>query len=268
MKHLQLNLLALTLVLLVLSACNKATYITPDKAQLDFTIEGGEENVIVSTDGSWEIKACPEWVTTELQENTLVVKVPHNDTGDMRRGNIVLASGDVRATIAVKQMTLCTHITPESDTMEFDKTGGTQTMNIDTDGALQVTTPEGFTARYAGGVLTVTTSANEGGKRSGQITLTADGQTATIAVTQAGNICPKCNGTGKVKCAKCGGRGYTSDYARHGGEERGCTGCGGSGYRYYSDGWADMSFTPSYENHGFRKGSGKVPCPECGGSGS
>lgn len=240
--------------LMVLCACNRATFITPDKSQVEFTLAGGEENVSISSDGSWDITECPEWVTTEVQDSTLVVKVPVNNTGAIREGNIVLASGEVTVTIAVKQMTKCTHITPETNAVEIDKDGGAKTVNIDTDGALQVTATDGFSAAYAGGVLTVSADANEGGKRSGEITLIADEQIVTINVTQAGNICPTCNGTGKVRCSKCGGKGYYVQYHDDEDIEFGCEKCGGTG----------SSWGESY----FSKGSGKMKCPTCGGSGS
>lgn len=41
--------------LLVLTACGGATFITPDKDSVNFTIEGGEESINISADGSWEI---------------------------------------------------------------------------------------------------------------------------------------------------------------------------------------------------------------------
>lgn len=252
----KLSFLFSLVTLVVLCACNHATFITPALSQLDFTLEGGDESVSVSSDGSWEVKECPEWVTTEIQDSTLMVKVPANVSGSEREGNIVLASGDVTATIAVKQVSKCTHITPETDAVELDKDGGTKTVNIDTDGAPQVTAPEGFTAEYASGVLTVSADANEGGKRSGEITLAAYEQTATIKVSQAGNICPTCNGTGKVRCKKCGGKGWY--YYPESSMIDGCERCGGSGEV------EDLGNGPV----GVRKGSGKMTCPTCGGSGS
>ncbi len=92
------------------------------------------------------------------------------------------------------------------------------------------------------------TKANNGGKRSGKVTLKADEQTATIAVSQAGNICPTCNGKGKVKCTKCHGRGLITEYNND--NPSCCTKCGGSGNMY-----------------GGRRGSGRMTCPTCGGDG-
>ena len=50
------------MALLVLTSCGGATVINTDKNAVDFTIEGGENTVSVSADGSWKVAECPEWV--------------------------------------------------------------------------------------------------------------------------------------------------------------------------------------------------------------
>ncbi len=247
--------------LLVLTACGGATVINPEKNAVDFTIEGGEEKVDVKADGTWNVKECPEWVTAEIQDSILVIKTARNETGAVREGDIVLAGkGQVQAAIKVTQAAKCTRINPETDKVEFEKEGGTQTVRIDTDGSPQVEAPEGFTATYAGGVLTINAPANEEGAKNGEIKLTGDDQSATIAVTQKGNICPKCNGTGKVKCSKCGGQGeYFSEAYM---SVFGCSKCGGGGQLEKPG-----SSEEDWYDYGFHKGSGKMKCPQCGGSG-
>lgn len=254
--------------LLVLTACGGATVITPMSEAVDFTIEGGENRVDVKADGSWKVKECPEWVKTEIQDSVLVITTARNETGAVRTGSIVLSGkGEAQAQIKVTQAAKCTHITPGIDNVEFDKEGGTQTVNIDTDGALQVEAPEGFTASYASGVLTINAAANDGQARSGEIRLADGDQSATIAVSQKGNVCPKCNGSGTVKCSKCGGKGYT--VKRESGDSGwydeiyyfnsyyGCKKCGGSGFKTDN----------GYPNEHLVKGSGRMTCPDCGGSG-
>ncbi|MBR2146027.1 MAG: BACON domain-containing protein, partial [Muribaculaceae bacterium] len=131
------------MALLVLTACGGATVINPDKNAVDFTIEGGENTVSVSADGSWKVAECPEWVTTDIQDSTLVIKTARNETGAVREGNIVLTGKEnVQAVVKVTQASRCTHITPATDKVEFEKEGGTQTVNIDTDGSPQVEAPE------------------------------------------------------------------------------------------------------------------------------
>ena len=254
--------------LLMLMACNGATFVNPEKASVDFTIDGGEENVTVTADGSWGVDVCPEWVKTDTHDGTLVIKTERNETGAVRSGDIVLKGKDnVQAIIKVTQYSKCTHITPASDKVEFEKEGGTQTINIDTDGAIQVEAPEGFTASFAGGVLTVTAPANEESAKRGEIKLTSDNQSVTIFASQAGNVCPTCGGSGTVNCSKCGGKGYTVkretgdsgwyDEVYHFNSYYGCKKCGGSGYKT----------DEGYANEHMTKGSGKMTCPDCGGSG-
>ena len=253
--------------LLVLTACNSATFINPDKTAVDFTIDGGEESVTVSADGSWGVDVCPDWVKTDINDGVLVIKVSRNETSAVRSGEIILkGKGDVVASIKVTQYAKCTHITPASDKVEFGKEGGTQTINIDTDGVLQVQAPDGFSASYAGGVLTVTAPANEEGAKRGEIKLSGDNQSVSIFASQEGNVCPKCGGSGTIACSKCGGKGYThkvvyGEYGERYDEYYGCKKCGGYGAEY-SDGLLDAN-----TENGYGKGSGKMTCPDCGGSG-
>ena len=240
--------------LFVLTACNGATSITPDKDAVDFTLEGGEESVNISADGSWDVAECPSWVKADAQENDLIINVSRNETGSLREGIIIISSGHLQEKITVKQAAKCTHITPETDKVEFEKEGGTQTVNIDTDGLPQVEAPEGFTATYAAGVLTINTSANEDKGKSGEIKLSCEDQSATIVVSQKGNVCSKCGGSGKIKCPKCHGKGYTS----YGGDAAwGCKSCGGRGYEGEGMDVGDCLV----------RGSGRIRCPQCGGSG-
>lgn len=247
-------------VLLLLCACNGATNITLSSDVVDFPLEGGTDKVVILADGNWDITSCPDWVIAEKQDSVLSLKTERNETGKILQGNIVLSGKKgVEVSLKVTQATKCTHITPSKEKVEFDKEGGTETVSIDTDGILEITAPEGFTATYDGGVLTVTADANDGGKRQSEITLSADEQSAKIAVSQKGNICPKCNGTGKVRCTKCGGRGIIESVNEIGQySEDGCKKCGGSGWYAL---WGESS--PS----DVHPGSGKMTCPACGGSG-
>ena len=257
----QLFLLWAFLFMFFLSACNGANNISVDKNSISFPIGGGEENVSVTADGSWSVKDCPDWVTTETQEGMILIRTARNETGAPREGDIVLAGkDDVTATIHVKQATKCTHITPASDKVEFEKEGGTQTIAIDTDGSPQIEAPEGFTATYDNGTLSVTAPANEAGSKRGEIKLTCEDQSATIYATQKGNVCQRCGGSGKITCPKCNGKGLVHVYVAPEmrdivGSEQPCEKCGGNW-----DGTTDAGSV-------WRKGSGRIKCPDCGGTG-
>ncbi len=110
------------IALLALTSCNSATFITPDKTALIFSLSGGEEKVNISTDGSWSIEACPNWVRTEILDNILIVKPSRNETGQIREDNIVLeGKGNVVATILVTQAAKCTYITPSTSSLTFEE---------------------------------------------------------------------------------------------------------------------------------------------------
>lgn len=248
------------LMLAMLASCGGADNIQVSKDNLSFAREGGEENVNVTADGSWNVKECPDWVTAEIHDSLMVVKVQNNETGTPREGDIVLAGkDDVTATIHVKQATKCTHITPASDKVEFEKEGGTQTIAIDTDGSPQVEAPEGFTATYDNSTLSVTAPANEAGSKRGEIKLTCEDQSATIYATQKGNVCQRCGGTGKITCPKCNGKGLVHVYVAPDlrdmvSDQQPCEKCGGH--------WGGTSDSNDWKN-----GSGRIKCPDCGGTG-
>lgn len=250
------------LALFLLSSCGGASSISVDKNSVSFAIDGGEENVNVTADGSWSVKDCPDWVKTETQEGVIIIKAERNETGAVREGNIVLqGKSNVEATITVKQFSKCTHITPASDKAEFEKEGGTQTIAIDTDGGnLNIEAPEGFSASYDNGTLSVTAPANEAGSKRGEIKLTCEDQSATIYATQKGNVCQRCGGSGKITCPKCNGKGLVHVYVAPEmrdivGSEQPCEKCGGNW-----DGTTDAGSV-------WRKGSGRIKCPDCGGTG-
>ena len=239
----------------------QATFLTPDKKAINFDFNGGYETVIIGADGKWSIADSPEWIKTYNKDGELIINTTYNKTDSVRDGYIKLSGkGDVTATIKVTQTSKCTHITPASDKVKFEKEGGTQTVNIDTDGMPQVEVTDGFSAYYSSGVLTINAPANKKGAKSGKIKLTCNDQSAYINVSQKGNICSKCKGTGKVKCTKCGGRGIVEGTDEYIGAwfEEGCRKCGGRGYYAL---WGESSESDVH------RGSGKMKCPKCGGRG-
>ncbi len=247
-----LNLLAVVAVL-CLSACNGATFVSPSEQSVNFTIDGGEKGVMVSSDGSWSVGSSPDWVKTDVKDSILLIKTERNETGSPRQGDIVLKGKNVEATIHVAQASKCTHITVSSSKVEFDKDGGTETLTVDTDGLPQVEASDGFTASYDNGKLTVTAAANDGGAKRGEIKLTCEDQSTTIYASQKGNVCKKCGGTGKITCPTCRGKGLYDIDA--GGGSAYCERCGGF----------DPPTSELWESG--RKGTGRIKCPDCGGTG-
>ena len=251
------------LMAVVATSCKKATYLKADKTSVEFTIEGGTETVQLSSDvTNFSVEDAPEWVETKMEDSTLTVTVAENTTGAKREGKIIVSVRGQEAAIPVVQYFEATHLSVNVESVVIPKEGGTQDVDVDCDGAVTVDAPGFVTANYSMGKLTITASANDGGSQKAPIKLTSGNYSAEIAVTLEGNICPTCNGTGKVRCTKCGGRGYTetsdyidADFIIY--TDYGCKQCGGKG-------WTD---SVEGDNGGYRQGSGKMKCPTCGGTG-
>ena len=261
MKHLFKLPLALTLLIVVLASCKKATFINPSEQEVQFVKTGGEKQITVSSDGNWEIENCPEWLQVEAKDSILVLKTGLNESGAPREANLELVGGEAKASITVKQADVCTRLIANAENVTFPKEGGTETVDIDTDGSdVKVEATEGVTAEYNNGKLTLTAPANGGLTINGTVNLTCDEQATTIKFTVEGSICPTCKGKGRGRCKKCGGDGTFLKSDMPSCFVYGCTKCGGSGCWYARGAIA-------YEEIPYRRGSGKTLCPTCGGKG-
>lgn len=69
---------------------------------------------------------------------------------------------EAKASITVKQADVCTRLIASTEKVTIPKEGGTETIDIDTDGGdVKVEATEGVTADYNNGKLTLTAPANE-----------------------------------------------------------------------------------------------------------
>lgn len=257
-------LFILPVIALLLCSCGKkATYLKTENDKVTFAKQGGDERVTVDCDGTFDIEGVPEWLKVEKENGeegvdkvVLVFSAGENTTGAKREATITLTGSDTEAQITVTQVDKCTYIKTSETEVTIPKEGGDVTLDVETDGGnLKAEATEGITAEYSGGKLKVSAPANEGGAIDGTVTLSCDNITTEVKVTVEGNICQTCNGTGKVKCSKCGGSGEIM--YREAGDLEGCSACGGSG---------SMNVLRMHD-YGFRKGSGRMTCPTCHGSG-
>ncbi len=83
------------------------------------------------------------------------------------------------------------------------------------------------------------------------------GHKARITHVKKGGRCSRCHGTGRVKCTKCGGKGYYRFYITEDGIA-GCTRCGGGDQ---CGAWEPNALSC------IRRGTGRMRCPSCGGRG-
>lgn len=257
MKHIINLFLVAVCAATLLCSCSKAKSIMVSTDRVAFAKTGGEKSITVTADGPYDIKDCPDWLKAEARESELVLTAEQNNTGAMRECAIKLVGDNIEVPVFVSQADKCTFITPSELEITFPKEGGTKEITIDTDGASVAVDCSDFAGslegKLEGNKLMVNCPANDGGSKNDAIKLSCDEITNVIMATIEGSICPRCKGTGKVTCSKCGGRGFY-----FGGDMPvGCGRCGGSGY---------ISL-PNYPPMGGKKGSGKMACPDCGGAG-
>ena len=249
-----------------LCSCSKAKNIDVSEDKVVFSIAGGEKSIDVKADGSYDIEGCPEWVTAEVGESVLTISVSENGTGAERDCVINLVGDNVSVPITITQADKCTHITVSETEVTIPKEGGRMELAIDTDGAnIVMEASEGISAELKDGMLVINAPANEGGTINGDIVLSCDTVKTEVKVTLEGSICPKCNGTGKVKCTKCGGKGWSINDSGFAYTICACTSCGGSGY--HSDVDQNFQRVANSSHPGYRRGSGQMTCPDCGGVG-
>lgn len=245
------------------TACKKATYLNADEASIMVPASGESRQVTLHSDANdFQLEEAPDWANVTLVDSVLVFNVSSNADGQKREGTIVVVNGSLRLELPIVQGTPATRLKPAASTLTFNYEGGTQEVNIDTDATSVTITPsEGLQAQYADGKLTVTAAPTDGSAtRKGEVTLTADNLTAKVEVVIQSKVCATCGGTGRVRCTDCGGDGIVgSDNLVDG---CGCERCGGVGV----GGMSSIAFHMLEQGKSIA-GSGKMPCPTCGGKG-
>lgn len=243
-------IVAVVAVLLGFTACDNASYLTASTESVESEQEANEGTIALSSDGKkYEITHSPEWVTVTLVDSILSYNIGANDTQAVRTDSIVVTCGGMSLCIPVTQNIKATYIKVDQESVTFEKEGGTQTVNIDTDGGNITTEVTGdITASVEGKTLTINAAANDGGSKSGEVTVKCDDFSAKVKVTIKGSICVRCKGSGRVKCSACGGSGMT---------------CARS---HWDPDFNDYN-CDYIDNCGRCGGSGRRKCPDCKGAG-
>lgn len=228
------------LALLCVCSCKNATYLNLEKQEAAFTKAGGVDTVRVECDGGWDVDDCAEWISCEANDSTLIITIAANATGESREDTIYVVAGDLKSAVAISQVGECSKIVPSDDAVAFPTAGGTQTIDIDTDGdKIKISAPSWVKCKYDNGKLVVTVKENTEKFVTGEIKLSCDRVTQVIFVSQQGAGCTTCGGTGLVRCPSCGGTG--SVYVGY--VSSPCPQC----------------------SSGNKRGGGQVVCPDCEG---
>ncbi|MCQ2289599.1 MAG: hypothetical protein MJZ74_10955 [Muribaculaceae bacterium] len=228
---------AMVALMMAAVSCNNATFLNADETEIKAEMTGAKGTIGLHSDATgFELTHSPEWVVASIADSTLTYSMGTNDTKAVRRDSIVVSCGGMSLVIPVEQVVKATKLSVNPEKVEFEKEGGKAEVTVDTDGAgVNVDCPEGITATYADGKLSVVAPKNDKGTIKGEITLTCDELTAKVAVTVKGAVCARCKGTGRVTCSHCKGRGYIPVPAWM--EGVGCRYCGGAGSEENGRGW-------------------------------
>ena len=206
---------------------NAATYLRVEPNQLVASKGGGKIKVDVDYDGYvWTINHAPDWIDIDENENSFEVSVGKNLTGSRREGTITVQSGKLLAQVAIVQSGVATVVRGSKSNLKFGKSGGSQTVRVETDGCELSAESSDFiqTSFSDGGDLIVRVSSNSDEYRAGQVRVYEDNQSWTINVEQGGK-CSSCHGTGKISCTWCSGMGTVG----YGMFTSTCMSCGGNG---------------------------------------
>lgn len=206
---------------------NAATYLRVEPNQLVASKGGGKIKVDVDYDGYvWTINHTPDWIDIDENENSFELSVGKNLTGSRREGTITVQSGKLLAQVAIVQSGIATVVRASKSNLKFGKSGGSQTISVETDGCELSAECSDFiqTSFSDDGDLIVRVSSNSDDYRTGQVRVYEDNQSWTITVEQAGK-CNICHGTGEISCTWCSGTGTVG----YGMFMSSCMSCGGSG---------------------------------------
>lgn len=158
-------------------------------------------------------------------------------------------------------------IAPETIEQSLDGGSGEATISTDAEKVKVLSAPEWCTViiekvgEAAYRLHYTMEPAPNGGDRKGTIKIAADQMEREIAVVQTvpvdDNVCPRCNGTGRMICDKCFGFGTTESNVV---VEAGCRKCGGSGE---GGGTAFSNMVGE-----LKAGAGHIACSLCHGTGT
>lgn len=173
-----------------------ASYLYFDINEMEFDWHGGEQDVLVNTDGnSWIIEsgAVEGFVRINRSHHRLHINVWQNDSIAGRESIINIRSGCVKglgnktAQLRVVQRgKRTTFINVSKQAVSFPEQGGTDTLNITIDGGTWdvVASPLWISRSISGNTLVLKASPNKGEARGSQVTIKSGEITSTIEVSQ------------------------------------------------------------------------------------
>ena len=94
-------------VALVVTQEAKVYSISVEPKELTFEVEGGEQEITITSSDNWNLSDVPEWISLSEEEGengaVVIVTVEYNNETDTRSGDILFICGDKEANVSITQ---------------------------------------------------------------------------------------------------------------------------------------------------------------------
>ena len=147
------------------------SYITPAVKSLTFQGSGGSQTVNVISNVTWKPTSSASWAKAEASQDgkTLTISAEENPSDASRTATITLSSANgIISSINLTQEPA--GVTGSTETLEYDKDGGTKNISITADAAWEIKTSDSW--------ISVTPSSGNSGSHTLSITVTENNSTS------------------------------------------------------------------------------------------
>lgn len=173
--------------------------LSSDVEKIDFSAGAGTKQLTLSSNIGWKVQAVSaSWISVDPIEGeasdaaTVNVKVQDNPNVEQRTGTIVLGKEGFSGNLTIKVTQTGKNFGELPETLQFENTASSQSVNIVTDGAWNAMTDDSWihlsaTSGEGPGTLNISVDANPDNEtRSGQVVVTVGLTTKIISIVQAG----------------------------------------------------------------------------------
>jgi len=125
---------------LIISGCKKDEphFFELDKTTLSFEIEGGSQNIAISSNETWTISNNADWITVSPQSGngnaTVTIIASENEAFEARKTTLTFSSETKIVTIEVTQGAKEFYLELDKTTLTFEADGGTQNISVSSNG--------------------------------------------------------------------------------------------------------------------------------------
>lgn len=116
----------------------KGIFIELEKDRLDFVAKGGAQNLTVSSNTSWMVGSCPDWLTVNPANGsgngTISVTATENPNTTTRQGEFYITQEGLSLSRAVEVWQSGKNFEVESNVLYFDDKASTQSLYVESDG--------------------------------------------------------------------------------------------------------------------------------------